>query len=131
MPANHQTSATEAVWFYDLRTNMPAFGKTNPLKPADFAGFEASFGPDPLGTATRENEGEAGRWRCFSRQQIAERGDNLDITWLREESDEAEDDLSTPEELATAITQHLQAALAEIEALTAELNGEDTVEVEA
>ena len=23
---------TEEVWFYDLRTNMPSFGKTNPLK---------------------------------------------------------------------------------------------------
>ena len=24
--------STKAVWFYDLRTNMPSFGKTNPLK---------------------------------------------------------------------------------------------------
>ena len=23
---------TQEVWFYDLRTNMPSFGKTNPLK---------------------------------------------------------------------------------------------------
>lgn len=23
---------TKEVWFYDLRTNMPSFGKTNPLK---------------------------------------------------------------------------------------------------
>ena len=27
---------TKEVWFYDLRTNMPSFGKTNPLKKEDF-----------------------------------------------------------------------------------------------
>jgi type I restriction enzyme M protein len=29
---------TEAVWVYDLRANMPAFGKTRPLTVDDFAG---------------------------------------------------------------------------------------------
>src|SRR5690606_31245623 len=30
---------TKEVWFYDLRTNMPSFGKTNPLKEDHFAAF--------------------------------------------------------------------------------------------
>ena len=29
--------ATTGVWVYDLRANMPAFGKTRPLRPEDFA----------------------------------------------------------------------------------------------
>ncbi len=128
MPADHASSATEAVWFYDLRTNMPAFGKTNPLKPDDFADFEASFGPDPLGGAAREDEGEEGRWRRFSREDIAAQGDNLDITWLREENGDEEDMLDTPEEIAEAIATHLQAALAEIKALTEALGQDEPVE---
>src|SRR5215207_4834314 len=35
---------TDAVWVYDLRNDMPAFGKTRPLTVADFAEFEAAFG---------------------------------------------------------------------------------------
>lgn len=38
---------TKEVWFYDLRTNMPSFGKTHPLKREDFAGFVAAYEPPP------------------------------------------------------------------------------------
>ena len=38
---------TKAVWVYDMRANMPAFGKTRPLKVEDFAEFEKAFGTDP------------------------------------------------------------------------------------
>lgn len=34
---------TKEVWFYDLRTNMPSFGKTNPLKAEHFDGFKAAY----------------------------------------------------------------------------------------
>ena len=35
---------TKAVWVYDMRANMPAFGKTRPLTVEDFAEFEAAYG---------------------------------------------------------------------------------------
>ena len=35
---------TKAVWVYDLRNQMEAFGKTRPLTVADFAEFEKAFG---------------------------------------------------------------------------------------
>ncbi len=76
---------TKAVWVYDLRTNMPAFGKTRPLTREHFAEFEKAFGDDPYGKAERNDQGEEGRFRCFTRDDIAERGDNLDITWLRDD----------------------------------------------
>ena len=34
---------TKAVWVYDLRANMPAFGKTTPLKREHFAGVRAGL----------------------------------------------------------------------------------------
>lgn len=122
---------TKAVWVYDLRANMPAFGKTRPLTLADFAPFEAAYGDDPNGRADRTDEAEEGRFRRFSREEIAARNDNLDIAWLRDDSDAAEDDLSDPEDIAAAILGHLRAALAEVEAVDAELAGEEAVPAEA
>ena len=115
------TDATDAVWIYDMRSGAPAYGKTNPLKPADFEGFVSAFGADPHGRAPREDQGETGRFRRFSREDIAARSDNLDITWLKDTSDEAEDGLKTPEDILAAIDGHLTAAMTEMRALLVEL----------
>jgi len=112
---------TKAVWVYDMRFNMAAFGKTRPLFATDFEPFEQCFGREPLGTAERADQGEEGRWRCFTRDEIAERSDNLDIGWLRDDSDSPEDNLTEPEDLAAAIAGHLRAAFDEIEELVEEL----------
>lgn len=119
-----ETGNTKSVWIYDLRAQMPKFGKTTPLTEAHFEGFEKAFGSDPLGKKRRKDEGEQGRWRQFSRADILARGDNLDISWLREAEDEAEDGLVEPDDIAAAILGHLQAAMTVIEALTAELGDE-------
>ena len=112
---------TKGVWVYDLRANMPAFGKTRPLTVEDFKEFEKAYGTDPNGGAKRKDQGEGGRWRCFTREQIANRNDNLDITWLRDTETEAEEELTDPEDIAAAIIGHLKAALEDIETLSDEL----------
>ena len=56
------------MWVYDMRANMPAFGKTTPLTVEDFAEFEKAYGNDPNGKAKRKDQGEEGRWRCFTRE---------------------------------------------------------------
>jgi type I restriction enzyme M protein len=88
---------TKAVWVYDMRANMPAFGKTRPLTSEDFADFERAYGSDPNGGGNREDEGEEGRWRCVARDAINARNDNLDISWLRDTEAEAEEQLTEPE----------------------------------
>ena len=118
---------TKAVWVYDMRANMPAFGKTRPLTVADFAEFETAYGFDPNGGAERADQGEDSRWRMFSRKAIAARNDNLDIAWLRDTEAEAEEALTEPEDIAAAIIGHLKAALEEIEALSEEIEP-DSVE---
>lgn len=124
---------TQTVWVYDLRANMPAFGKTRPLMVADFAAFESAFGEDPSGGAERADTGPEGRFRPFTREQIAARNDNLDIAWLRDDTADAEEHLSDPEDIAAAIIGHLRAALNEVEAVSDELAGEEAApaEVEA
>ncbi|WAX97312.1 type I restriction-modification system subunit M [Aminobacter sp. NyZ550] len=112
---------TSAVWVYDMRANMPAFGKTRPLTVTDFADFETAYGSVPNGGAGRKEQGEDGRWRRFSREAIAARNDNLDIAWLRDTEAEAEEALTEPEDIAAAIIGHLKAALEEIERLSEEI----------
>jgi type I restriction enzyme M protein len=119
---------TKGVWVYDMRANMDAFGKTKPLVVADFERFEKAFGQDPLGKAKRKGEGAKGRFRFFTRKEIAARNDNLDIAWLRDTSNDPEDEMTEPEELASAIETHLRAALSEIEGLTNDLNPQTIVE---
>jgi type I restriction enzyme M protein len=112
---------TKAMWIYDMRADMPAFGKTRPLTVKDFADFEKVYGNDPNGEAKRTDQGETGRWRCFTRDQIKARNDNLDIAWLRDTEADAEEQLTEPEDIAAAIIGHLKAALEDIETLSEEL----------
>lgn len=114
-------ASTKGVWVYDMRANMDSFGKTKPLTLGDFAEFEEAFGANPMGKSKRKDQGEEGRFRRFTREQVAERNDNLDIAWLRDTSNDPEDEMTEPEELAAAITMHLKNALEEIEAFGEEL----------
>ncbi|MEE4212053.1 MAG: N-6 DNA methylase [Parvularcula sp.] len=124
-----ERGGTEAVWVYDMRAGAPSYGKTRPLRVDDFAEFEAAFGDDPLGGATRADQGEEGRFRRFTREEIAARGDNLDIAWLRDGEDEAEDGLTDPEDITAAILGHLREATREIEALVVEMEGDEEAEI--
>jgi type I restriction enzyme M protein len=115
------TANTKAVWVYDMRANMPAFGKTRLLTVEDFSDFEKAYGSDPNGGGKRKDQGEASRWRCFTHDTIKARNDNLDIAWLRDTEAEAEEQLTEPEDIAAAIIGHLKAALEDIETLSEEL----------
>lgn len=64
---------------------------------------------------------EDGRFRFYRREAISARNDNLDIAWLRDTSNDPEDELTEPEELAAAIKLHLRNALEEIEAFSEEM----------
>ncbi|WP_437563103.1 N-6 DNA methylase [Sorangium sp. So ce542] len=115
---------TRAVWVYDLRANMPSFGKRTPLGPGHFSEFEKAFGSDPYGKSRRKDQGEEGRFRKFTREEIRARGNNLDIAWLKNESVHGADDLPEPEEIASEILEKLRTATEEMEGLQAALGGE-------
>ena len=110
------TGSTQEIWIYDMRANMRQFGKTAPLTDQDLVPFKEAF-------AKRADEGDEGRFRKFTRTDISDRDDNLDITWLRDDGDTEE--LGEPEDIAAEIMAELQTALSAIEALTAELEGDE------
>ncbi|BBA68609.1 N-6 DNA methylase [Geobacter sulfurreducens] len=119
---------TKEVWVFDLRTNMPQFGKRTVLTRRHFADFETAFGDDPLGKqeslAKRIDTGELGRFRKFSREWIAERGDSLDISWLKDENATSTDELPEPAELAQEALGELEAAMNELHGILEELGAE-------
>ncbi len=119
------TGHTQHVWVYDLRTNMPAFGKRTPLTHAHFAEFETCYGTKSDGTSRRTDQGESGRFRCFTREDIKARGDNLDISWLKDDESTGADELPEPEEIAAQIRERLSTALEEMDALVGILEGDD------
>jgi len=123
-----ETSNTKEVWVYDLRTNTPQFGRRTSLRREHFAEFEAFFGDDPLGGSAsltqRTDTGEEGRFRRFSRNWIAERDDNLDISWLKDEREEENGELPEPAILAQEAISELEAAIAELQGIVQELGEE-------
>lgn len=119
---------TKEVWIYDLRTNMPSFGKRTPFTLDHLKPLMEVFGSDPNGGSPRADEGEEGRFRCFAREVIRDRGDNLDISWLRDESAERVEDLPDPDEIAAEILVCLKTATEEIQALLEMLEANRSLE---
>jgi type I restriction enzyme M protein len=114
---------TKEVWVYDLRANMSSFGKKTALTRRHFLEFEKAFGGDPLGRHTslkkRKDSGESGRFRRFTREWIAERNDNLNIVWLKDDSE-----LFEPEILAEEALTELDAAIVDLRSILLELGDE-------
>jgi type I restriction enzyme M protein len=109
---------------------MPSFGKRTPFTEDHLKPFEAVYGDKSDGSSPR-TEGEwsfsdaekaqnteTSRWRCFSREWIRDqKGDSLDISWLKDDSSVDASTLPKPDVLAqTAITE-LQAALKDLQGL--------------
>jgi type I restriction enzyme M protein len=119
---------TKDIWFFDMRTNMPSFGKRTPFTREHFAEFERAYGADPGGGSKRKTDGavEASRWRAYTRGEIAARGHNLDVTWLKDESAGDGDELGEPEEIAAEIVALLKTAMEEMEGLQRALGTEAT-----
>lgn len=105
--------ATERVWIYDLRTNIEKVTKRHPLDASYFGDFEKCF--------NAKNRRESERFHGFTREQIAERDDNLDIFWLKDESLDDADNLPEPEDLVSEAVTQLETALDALNELAAQL----------
>lgn len=96
---------TKEVWFYDLRTNMPSFGKTTPLKTEHFADFEKAYEAEDRHAVQDE------RWSVFTREQIAEKGNSLDLGLIRDDSVLDYNDLPDPADSAEEAAANLEEAV--------------------
>ncbi|MGI2096985.1 N-6 DNA methylase [Shewanella glacialipiscicola] len=154
---NQDKGCTTETWVYDMRTNMNTFGKRRPLTDVHFNDFITAFGSDKNGQSPRE-EGvwqqlgeidtsvhaieeahekaseqvqslEAARFRKFSRDYIRDqKGDSLDITWLKDLVATSSENLPEPEILAGEAMAELTEAMSEIYQLMMSLGADDVAE---
>lgn len=115
---------TKEVWIYDLRNDMPSFGKTNPLKKEDFDDFVICYADGDLSARkeTYSEENPNGRWRKFTYEEILARDKtSLDITWMK--SDAGTDDYTLAEllEQIKEKSANISKAVSELEALIGEV----------
>lgn len=107
--------STKEVWFYDLRTNMQSFGKTNQLKKEHFADFIKAY------EAEDRNAIQDERWNKFTREEIQAKGNTLDLGLIRDESILDYEDLPDPVESAQDCIDQLEMAVDLIKGVIKEL----------
>jgi type I restriction enzyme M protein len=90
-----ETGNTKNVWFYDMRTEAPAYGKRTPFNRTAFEEFVLAYtGGIPLEKAAKEFNGTIdynrrkkinnSRWSCISRDEIKKRNDSLDLGFIQD-----------------------------------------------
>ena len=124
---NLKSNNTKNVWIYDMRTNMPQFGKRTPLTSLHFEDFIKCFGSDPNGKSNRKDLGDQGRFQSFSREFIKDRNDDLNISWLKENNGSDEESLNEPDDLAASLIVDLESAISDLNSILEILNTEDAV----
>ena len=115
---------TKEVWFYDLRTNMPSFGKTNTLKEEHFDDFVTAYTAEDRRAVTDE------RWSVFTRDQIEAKGNSLDLGLIRDDSVLDYNELADPIESAEEAVASLEEAVDLLMSVVKELKSIKAPEVE-
>lgn len=116
---------TKEVWIYDLRSEMPSFGKTNPLKINHFDEFVECYKGADLSAReqTYSEENPNGRWRRFTYDEILSRDKtSLDITWIRSGAEGEDFTLAELLEQIKEKSANIANAVAELEKLLGEVN---------
>lgn len=114
---------TNEVWFYDLRTNMPSFGKNNPLKYDDFKDFITAYTAEDRYTIKDE------RWNVFSRCDIEEKGNIFDFGLIHDDSVLNYNDLPDPIESGEDCIAQLEEAVDLLMSVVKELKFLESLEV--
>lgn len=108
------STGTRSIWFFDMRTNVLPFSKRRPLVGADFDEFMSCYGTDPFGHSQRA-EAAHGRFKEFSRQEIREQDDDLNIQWMSD--NRSDEEVMDASELISAMSVQLRAANLQLEEL--------------
>jgi len=121
-----ETGNTKNIWYYDMRTNTPNYGKRTAFTEKAFEGFAKAYTGgmsfekvllDYDGSIDEKKRAKVKdeRWSCISREEIAKKNDSLDLGLIADDSITNSEDLGEPIDIA-------KEALKELEAIGLELN---------
>lgn len=127
-----ETDNTKNVWFYDMRTNVPSYGKRTPFTRKAFADFVTAYtGGLTIDQIKKEYDGVISdkkrakikdeRWQMISRAEIAAKNDSLDIGLIADDSLTNSEDLGEPIDIAKDALNELAAITKELKAIIKEL----------
>lgn len=123
-----ETANTKNVWFYDMRTNGPSYGKRTPFTRLAFADFVKAY----TGGITIENvktdfDGAVDdkkrakikdeRWTCLSREEITAKNDSLDLGLMPDSSFSENENMAEPIDLIKEASAELKAIQKELDAI--------------
>lgn len=105
-----ETGNTNNIWFYDMRTNAPAYGKRTPFTEEAFADFIYAYtggiSADKVvaefdGTIDQEKRAaiKDERWQCLTRKEISAKNDSLDLGLIADSSLQDSATLGEPEDI--------------------------------
>jgi type I restriction enzyme M protein len=104
---------TKEIWYYDLRSNMPNFGKTNPLTKEHFEEFERTFNNE-------EEKEKLERWTKVTLEEIEKKDYSLDMGLLKVE--DSQEELQNPIENGEECIERLEEALDLLKGILKELD---------
>jgi len=123
---------TKKVWFYDLRTNMPTFGKRTPFTEEVFKDFIYAYtGGMSADKIVDDYDGSIDdelrakikdeRWQCYTREEIAGKNDTLDIGLIADNSVQSSESLGEPEDIIREAKDELNEILKQLDEMLKEL----------
>lgn len=109
---------TQNVWFYDMRTNAPSFGKRTPFTEQALADFVYAYtGGMDVQKVEKEYDGAIDevkrakikdeRWQCISRAEIAKKNYSLDLGLIADNTLTNANDLGEPIDIAKEAIEEL------------------------
>lgn len=127
-----ETGNTKNVWFYDMRTNVPAYGKRTPFMEEAFRDFIYAYtGGISADKVVEDFDGTINhkrrtaikdeRWQCITRKTIAEKGDSLDLGLIADSNLQDSATLGTPEDIIREAKDELTTILSQLDLMLKEL----------
>ena len=123
---------TQNIWFYDMRTNMPSYGKRTPFTEKAFEDFVYAYSGgvkaedimDYDGTIDEAKRAEINdeRWQKISREDIKAKNETLDLGLIADSSLTNAEDLGEPLDLVKDALAEMKAIELELENLIKELS---------
>ncbi|MGM0934239.1 MAG: N-6 DNA methylase [Bacteroidota bacterium] len=128
-----ETGNTKNVWFYDMRTNVPNYGKRTPFTEKAFEDFikaytggigydEVEEKYDGLVSNEKREKIKDERWNKISRDTIAKKNDSLDLGLIEDSSVSNGEELGNPVEIAKEALSEIQEITKQLNAMIKELN---------
>jgi type I restriction enzyme M protein len=128
-----EVNNTNNVWFYDMRTNTPNYGKRTPFTEKAFEDFVLAYtGGVPFDKVEADYDGLVNeearrtikdeRWTSISREEIAKKNYSLDLGLIVDSSLTNSNDLGEPIDIAKQALTQLQSITEQLNAMIKELN---------